>query len=178
MKYKDTSGFNPSYLRFDLTEENHMFDLIIFGKGQEKPTKNLEDENIQYIEIENRYWRYWEFITSQEGIWYSLYANDEEYAGTQICEHISYDIKDKISEINSRVNYCTLMKINCNFVSSLRTIMEKVILDSPEKTIYFLASYQSYEIEVVKGIYTLEEFFKALSHNQIYANICYVINDL
>ncbi len=82
-----------------------MFDLIVFCVGKESLCEFPKNTNI-YIEKEQRYCDIWRFLTQQSGGWYSLFTDDYEMAGTDICEHLGYSNSIVFPEIDSEINVC------------------------------------------------------------------------
>ena len=155
-----------------------MFDLILFSVGQKKPITEFKNNYNIYITSEVRYAEYWRFLALAEGTWYTLYADENEYAGTRICEHRGYENQfTALPGIDQTISEClTPYQIDKEFLSSFRSILDQLIEASPIKQVYVLASYQSSEKEVVIGCYKPEKFFSLMDENKIYANICYIIS--
>lgn len=58
---------------FLLFKENKiLFDLVVFCVGQEAHTKLIPDNSNIYIDVEERYFDYWKFLTREKGCWYNL----------------------------------------------------------------------------------------------------------
>lgn len=155
-----------------------MFDLIIFCLGEKKIS--IPQNNI-YIEAEQRYCDIWKFISLQKGCWYNLYANENEFGGTMLCEHFGFDEKTTLPEVPnvcSETTEClTKYKIKEEYIETIRNTMEYYIEQSPMKMILCLARYQSEEKEIVRGTYTIDKFFDLMKEGNIFANICYVISE-
>ncbi len=65
-----------------------MFDLIVLCVGQKTHTDSIPQNTNIYITTEERYFAYWKFMTQEQGCWYNLYANADEFVGTRICVHL------------------------------------------------------------------------------------------
>lgn len=154
-----------------------MFDFIVFCAGKETPDDIFPNTDI-YIEKEQRYCDIWKFITQQKGAWYSLLADENEIAGTDICEHLGYSDSVIFPEIDSEINECiSPYKIRQEYKDDVKKIMEYLIECSPMKTIYVLARYQSSEKEIVRGTYSIEKFFSMMDSETVYANVCYIVSE-
>lgn len=156
-----------------------MFDLVVFCVGQSEHTTVIPQNSNIYITTEERYFKYWKFITCEKGCWYNLYINDNEFSGTNICQYLENEPLMNISgfdvQKNPRFECLTPYKIDEKYEKSFEAILRYLLTQSPEKKIYVLARYQSSEAEIVMGTYKVKTFFDLMRRKSIYSNVCYII---
>lgn len=153
-----------------------MIDLILYCIGQTEASDSFEYDNI-FITTEERYYDIWKCVTTTQGIWYNLLANENEIGGTDLCEHIGYDHTLSLPGVDMEfLENLTPYKINAAYKESLKSIIENLLDASPVKMIYMLARYQSPDKEIVFGTYTMKSFFSLMEQNNIFANVCYIIS--
>jgi hypothetical protein len=128
-----------------------------------------------------RYYNMWPFMTSTQGIWYSMVTeHDGLCVALEIC-----DSDFKIDKLHVELPYwvkeekaqyeLTPLIINKEFRFEFETILSRLVNTSPIRTIMLLARYQGLDKETVCGVLTLSEYFRLLDEGKILFNICYLI---
>lgn len=160
-------------------ENKVLFDLVVFCVGQKAHTKLIPDNSNIYITAEERYFNYWKFLTCEKGCWYNLYAHQDEFAGTDICQDLENEPLMQIPGFavsdNTRFECLTPYLIREKYQKSFEAILKYLLMQSPEKKIYILARYQSSEAEVVMGTYKVKTFLDLMQKKSVYANVCYIL---
>jgi len=153
-----------------------MFDLVILCVNQKIKSKRIPDNTNIFLEYDQKYWEIWKFMTLTKGIWYNLYTEKDEYAGTKLCTHSEEKCNLKLDWVDE-IHYesITPYKVDKEYIESFTAILNHLIQKSPVKMIYILARYQSYEKEIVLGSLSVDEFLNLMEQGKIHANICYII---
>lgn len=160
------------------------YELNIISVGQEKVTRFREDINIEIlneIEDEPRYFEIWPYMCQTKGIWYTLGVIYKGFFNAvPICES-QYDIDQEslpipywITDESVRQELSPLI-IKERYKNEFKEIIEKLIEESPEKTIMFHSRYQCKDCEIIQGVLTLENFWYQLDSQKILFNTCYII---
>lgn len=162
-----------------LKEDIILFDLVVFCVGQNEHTKDIPKNTNIYVTTEERYCKYWNFITYEKGCWYNLYTSKNEFAGTNICQHLGdkplMQIPGFVVKDDTRFECLTPYTISEEYQKSFEAIITHLLLQSPNKKIYVLARYQSSEAEIVMGTYKINTFLNLMKKESVYANVCYII---
>ncbi len=158
------------------------FDLNILVLNQKRPvTLNYASPIKLRNEIDHeqfgRYCGKWPFVTSQNGIWYNMVAKDGDILNAyRICRtekrnegYVPYWVDDDTN------NCLTPLIINDDYKEGFVRIMKTLVDGSPDKTVLFLAKYQSTDAEIVSGVLGLEQMFSMLESRCILFNICYIV---
>jgi hypothetical protein len=155
-----------------------MYDLIMVSIKQEAPSLPIPNNANIYLEIDQRYWGIWKFMTSADGVWYNLRTDADELGGTKICEHLSWDCGIKLEWVDEEALECvTPYSISPAFFDSYAAILRYLVEQSPVKTVYTLARYQSLDKGIVLGSFIVDEFLDLMKSEKVHANICYIISE-
>ncbi len=163
-----------------------MFDLNILCIKQKK-AKIINNLNI-YVEavnkndkqINKRYWEIWRFMDLTDGIWYDVLKEENENAGTSVCDiydDIAQEVPYWIANREDIKSDLFPFYFKQEYIQSIKLLMSELLKESPVKTIYLLCRCQSHEREIISGSLSMEEFFTLMESKKIYANICYIITD-
>lgn len=164
------------------------YDLNVLSINQEKAsnltfTSSIELRNEIDFPDSQRYHTIWPFMSSSNGIWYSLGKDDDGWFSAMsivdACfneqlerEYIPYWVLD--DEVIS--NLKPLMVYD-EYKNEFESIIKFLIQQSPNRSIMFLARYQGGEKEIVYGVLEYVEFVKLLNDSKILFNICYIIRE-
>ncbi|MEQ8156524.1 MAG: hypothetical protein ABRQ25_16865 [Clostridiaceae bacterium] len=161
------------------------YDLKLLVMKQNKVKKiNFPTSIIVKNEIEdgfNRYNNIWTFMTSIEGVWYSLVKeHDGLFDAFPICDSdFEKDEKDIdmpywIDDEDIKYDLTPLL-IKNEFRIDFQKIVEDLVNSSPIKMIMILASYQSHNKETICGAISLTEYLSLLDRGKILFNVCYIV---
>lgn len=155
------------------------FDLQILIKGQKKPSKF--QSNIEIINETQEILRYscmWEFMSSIEGVMYSIGKTEDglfnalPIIDTNFKFHRYYPYWIENRDVLSNL---TPLFFKEKYEHHLKKLIIQMINESPVKTILFFTRYQGGEKEIICGVLSLDEFFENLNKKKILFNVCYII---
>ena len=153
-----------------------MFDLIILSVKQKVKSKDIPNNSNIYLEHNQRYCNIWKFMSLTDGTWYNLLTDKDEVGGTRICEYLDDNCNLNLDWLDEKYLECiTPYAINNQYLDSFIAILNYLIQQSPVKTVYVLARYQSYDKEVVLGTFSVNEFLELMRQRQVHSNICYIV---
>ena len=153
-----------------------MYDLIVYCPNKKKRFRRPPKVGF-YVEKWIGYWDIWRFITSQKGKGYYLLSEKDEYAGSLLCDNISFDIQIDLPDVSEEDREClTPYRVYPQYIEDFKKVINYMLDCSPSKLVYVLARYQSCEKEVVLGTYSLDTFISLMENGKIYSNICYIIS--
>lgn len=154
-----------------------MYDLVILSVNQKKESRNIPGNTNIYLEYGQRYCDIWKFMTTTIGGWYNLLADENEIAGTKICEYQGEKCKLNLDWVEQKISDdITPYKIASDYQESFSAILHYLIDKSPIKTVYVLARCQSHDKEIILGAFTPCEFLELMNQGKIHSNICYIIS--
>jgi len=133
----------------------------------------------------SRYHSIWPFMSSINGVWYTLGKAGE--SGFNALSIISSDFDKEIGiasmpywllcdddydDIKSNI---TPIAINDIYKKDVESVMHVLIQQSPSNMIMFLARYQGGEKEIIQGVVHYSKFKQLLNQSKVFFNTCYII---
>ena len=153
-----------------------MYDLIVYCPNKKKRFRRPPKVGF-YVEKWIGYWDIWRFIMSQKGHGYNLLSEKGEIGGSQLCETVSIETMIDLPDVSDEERDCmTPYRVYPQYIEDFKKIINYMLDCSPSKLVYVLARYQSCDVEVVLGTYSLDTFISLMEKGKIYSNICYIIS--
>lgn len=153
-----------------------MFDLVILAVKQNNVSEIIPKNTNIYLQYNQRYCDFWDFMTATDGVWYNLLTDQEEFGGTKICRYLGDECKLSLPWLEEEVlRYITPFTIDEKYTDSFMAILNYLIDQSPVNTLYVIARYQSLERETIIGALTMNEFLTLMQNEMLHANVCYII---
>ena len=155
------------------------FDLKILILGQKEPKdfhSSIEviDENQEQL----RYQYIWRFMSSMEGIMYSLGKTDESMFNAMPLIDTSFESpKDYPYWITDEdiLSNLTPMSLHKKYEDELKQLLKQMIQYSPINMIMFMTRYQGGDTEIICGTVSMNKFLNYIKKDKILFNVCYII---
>ena len=166
------------------------FDLNILCWQQRRKTPMFSSPLLT-CEVMNRsshsyqkcYCDHWYFINHCDGFWYYLLPKDESeqiygcYCACTIEEKTSSN-RIRIDEQYSQDSYFSNLPVfglKSEYLRSFENAIDFFIKQSPINTIIFLPRFQGDERDIVRGVFSRNEFFRMIRDKSVKFNTCYII---